>query len=271
MRIASWNINGMRARLGFVRHWLAARRPDVVGLQELKLHDEGFPHSELEELGYRALVHGQKGWNGVAVLTRLEAELACCGLPGAEDQGARLLTARLDTASGPFSFITIYCPNGKSVGHEDFPRKLAWLDALGQHLRRAHAPDEPLVLCGDFNLCPGALDSWNEALLQGRIFHTEVERSRFQDLLDWGLVDVYRELHPERRMFSWWDYRAGAFHKNQGLRIDLVLATAPVASRARSAEIDRDYRKKKDGMVASDHAPVIVDLDDSDSDGRDPD
>ena len=260
MRLATWNVNGMRARLGFIRHWLEARQPDVVGIQELKLHDDGFPHAELEGLGYRCLVHGQKGWNGVAVITRLPCELVQCGLPGAEEQGARLLTARVDTPAGPLTFITIYCPNGKSVGHQDFPRKLAWFDALDAHLRAAHRPEEPLVLCGDFNLCPGALDSWNEEALAGRIFHTREERSRFERLLDWGLIDVYRALHPDRRMFSWWDYRAGAFHKNQGLRIDLLLATAPVASRAHGAEIDRDYRKKKDGMVASDHAPVLVDV-----------
>jgi exodeoxyribonuclease-3 len=261
MRLATWNVNGLRARLDFVRHWLDARQPEVVGLQELKLPDQEFPHAAFEELGYRAVVHGQKSWNGVAVLSRVDAEPVCRGLPGAEDLGARLISARVESAGGPLTFATVYCPNGKSVEHEDFPLKLAWFDALVEHLRQSHEPGEPFVLCGDFNLCPGELDSWNEGALAGHIFHTEEERSRFARLLDWGLVDVYRRLHPERRMFSWWDYRAGAFHQNHGLRIDLVLATEAVASRVRSAEIDRDYRKKKDGMVASDHAPVLIDLD----------
>ncbi|HVS13601.1 MAG TPA: exodeoxyribonuclease III [Thermoanaerobaculia bacterium] len=260
MLVATWNVNGLRARLDFVRHWLLARRPDVVGLQELKLPDEQFPHAELEELGYRAVVHAQKSWNGVAVLSRLPAEPVCRGLPGGEDQGARLVTARVEGADGAWSFVTVYCPNGKSTSHQDFPRKLAWFDALAEHLEREHDPTEPLVVCGDFNVCPGALDSWNEEALAGRIFHTDEERARLRRLLDWGLVDVYRRVHPERRMFSWWDYRAGAFHQNHGLRIDLVLATEPLSRSVASAEIDRDYRKKKEGLVASDHAPVLVEL-----------
>jgi exodeoxyribonuclease III len=260
MLVATWNVNGLRARLDFVRHWLQARQPDVVGLQELKLPDEQFPHAELEELGYRAVVHAQKSWNGVAVLSRLAAEPVRQGLPGGEDQGARLVSARVESGGGRLTFVTVYCPNGKTTTHEDFPRKLAWLDALAEHLEHEHDPAEPLVLCGDFNVCPGALDSWNEEALAGHIFHTEEERMRLRRLLDWGLVDVYRRQHPDRRMFSWWDYRAGAFHKNHGLRIDLVLATEPVARRVASAEIDRDYRKKKDGLVASDHAPVLVEL-----------
>jgi exodeoxyribonuclease-3 len=123
-----------------------------------------------------------------------------------------------------------------------------------------HRAGEPLAVVGDFNLCPTPLDSWNEAELAGEIFHTDAERSRFRALADWGLVDLFRAQHPERRAFSWWDYRAGAFHKGEGLRIDLVLATAPIAQRLKAAEIDREYRKKQDGMVASDHAPVWAEL-----------
>jgi exodeoxyribonuclease-3 len=170
--------------------------------------------------------------------------------------GARLLTGR---AAG-IELTTVYVPNGKHVGHEDFPRKLVWLDALADHLESCVDPRRPAVLCGDFNLCPQPIDSWNEPLLNGAIFHTDAERSRFQRLLDRGFQDVYRRLEPETRAFSWWDYRAGAFHKNEGLRIDLLLATAPLAERATAAEIDREYRKKKDGATASDHAPVMVDF-----------
>jgi exodeoxyribonuclease-3 len=256
MRIATWNVNGLRARLELLLHWLRARTPDVVGLQELKLTDEQFPHAEVEALGYRALVHGQKAWNGVAILAREPIEALCVGLPGQGELGARWLSGR----TGGIAFASLYCPNGKHLGHEDFPRKLAWLDAVSTHLAAAHRLDEPLVLAGDFNLCPGALDTWNEAELAGEIFHTEDERSRFRKLADWGLVDLFRAHHPQLRAFSWWDYRGGAFHKGEGLRIDLLLGTPALAQRLKGVEIDRDYRKKVAGLVASDHAPVWAEL-----------
>jgi exodeoxyribonuclease-3 len=256
MRVATWNINGLRARLDFVLHWLRERRPDLVGLQELKLADEQFPHAELENLGYRAVTHGQKSWNGVAILSRMPLDVVQRGLPGAEDSGARLLTAK----AGDLLFSTIYCPNGKDVEHPDFPMKLAWLDTLASHLQQTRHANEALILGGDFNVCPAPLDSWNEKELVGTIFHTDAERRRFRSLLEWGCADVYRKLCPDVQAFSWWDYRAGAFHKKQGLRIDFLLATASVIQRVRSVEIDREYRKKKDGLIPSDHAPVFFDM-----------
>ena len=246
----------MRARTEFLLHWLAAREPDVVGLQELKATEAEFPFAELEKMGYRAVLHGQKAWNGVAILSREPARVLQRGLPGQEELGARLITAEV----GDLCFTTVYCPNGKSVEHDDFPRKLAWFDALLDHLDAEHDPAKATVLCGDFNLCPAALDSWNEPRLNGRIFHTPEERQRFQRLLDWGFIDLYRHRHPETRTFSWWDYRSGAFHRNMGLRIDFLLATPSVAGKLQSVETDRDYRKKKDGMTASDHAPVIAEF-----------
>ena len=256
MRVATWNINGMRARLDFVLHWLAERSPDVVGLQELKQTDDSFPHAELEKAGYHALTHGQKSWNGVAILSREPATVTQIGLPGQEDFGARLLSADV----GPLSFTTVYCPNGKHLEHDDFPRKLAWLDALAAHLEAHTSTGRPAIVCGDFNVCPTALDSWNEEGMAGDIFHTETERARIRRLLDWGWKDLFREQHPDTQAFSWWDYRGGAFHRRQGLRIDFLLATPPLAERVRSVEIDRDYRKKKEGLTPSDHAPVIADL-----------
>jgi exodeoxyribonuclease III len=256
MRIATWNVNGLAARLDFVRHWLSARQPDVVGLQELKTDDDKFPYDVFAADGYGAVVHGQKAWNGVAVLSREPAEVLQKGLPGQQDLGARLITAKI----GELSFTTVYCPNGKHAGHPDFALKLAWYDALAEHLAQLHDASAPAVVCGDFNVCPGALDSWNEDQLGGGVFHTEAERDRFQKLLDSGLVDVYRHAFPDRQAFSWWDYRAGAFHRNLGLRIDFLLATPAVVERVRHVEIDRDYRKKKDGLTASDHAPVFADL-----------
>ena len=183
VRIATWNVNGLRARLDFLRHWLRDRRPDVVGLQELKLTDEQFPHAELSAEGYRAVSHGQKSWNGVAILSRDAAEVSQRGLPGQEELGARLITADV----GGLSFTTIYCPNGKHVGHDDFPRKLAWFDALAQHFEERCDPERPAILCGDFNVCPAALDSWNEEQFRGEIFHTDEERARFRRLLALGL------------------------------------------------------------------------------------
>ncbi len=262
MRIASWNINGMRARLTYLQHWLRDRAPDVVGLQELKMTDEQFPHQEFREMGYECLTHGQKAWNGVAILSRLPMEHVASGLPGQEDMGARLITARISTAEmGPLMFTTVYCPNGKNRQHPDFERKLAWFDALAEHLKKSHAlGDEAAVIGGDFNICPSPQDTWNEDGMAGEIFHTDDERQRFRRLLDHGLVDLFRDRHPEAKEYSWWDYRGGAFHKKQGLRIDFLLASKTVLQRVEDVSIDRDYRKKKQGLTASDHAPVMADI-----------
>jgi exodeoxyribonuclease-3 len=257
VRIATWNINGLRARLDYLLIWLSDRRPDMVALQELKLEDEQFPHAEIEAAGYHAVSHGQKAWNGVAVLSRAPLTVEQSGLPGQEELGARLLTARV----GDLLLTSLYCPNGKHIGHEDFPRKLAWFDALAGHLEATGTAGAAAVVAGDFNICPTPLDSWNESALGGSIFHTREERQRFQRLLDLGLTDAYRDHQPERQAFSWWDYRAGGFHRNHGLRIDFLLTSAGVARRLQGAEIDRDYRKKKEGLIASDHAPVWIEID----------
>lgn len=254
MRFATWNVNGLRARQGFLLEWLAERRPDVVALQELKLEDGLFPHAELEAAGYRALCHGQKSWNGVAILSREPAEPVQVGLPGQQELGARLLAARVAGVTA----VSVYVPNGKDVTHGDFPRKLAWLDALAGWLEGRRG--EALVVGGDFNVVPTGLDSWDEDRLHGHIFHTDAERARFARLLELGLVDLFRAKHPDLRAFSWWDYRGGAFHRGHGLRIDFLLASAPVARRLRAAAIDRDWRKKRDALTPSDHAPVWADL-----------
>jgi exodeoxyribonuclease-3 len=154
---------------------------------------------------------------------------------------------------------SVYVPNGKSLSHPDFKLKLAFLEKLREYA--ASLPlSQPVLMGGDFNLVPAALDSWNEAAFTDRIFHTAEERSCWKGLIDLGLVDVFRSLHPAEQAFSWWDYRAGAFHKKHGLRIDFLLASQPLASRARTAQIDRDFRKKRDGRIPSDHAPVLVDV-----------
>jgi exodeoxyribonuclease-3 len=256
MRIATWNINGVRARLDFLLQWLAERAPDLVALQELKVGEQQFPFAELEKAGYQAAVLGQKSWNGVAVLARAPLEVVQRGLPGQEELGARLLTAR----AGDLLFTSVYCPNGKHTGHDDFPRKLGWFDALAEHLARSHPAGAAAVVGGDFNVCPAPLDSWNEELLRGSIFHTDQERARIRRLLDAGWIDLFRARHPDEPGFTWWDYRGGAFHRKQGLRIDFLLGTAAVAARLREVAVDREWRKKRGELVPSDHAPVWAEL-----------
>ena len=258
MRIATWNINGLRARVDFLLLWLKERKPDLVGLQEIKIEDKNFFYEALETEGYYALVHGQKAWNGVAILSREPLQLVQKGLPGEDEMGARLISARL----GELNFTTIYCPNGKQVTHADFQRKLKWLDSLSQYLKKEQHPSQSAIVCGDFNICPSPLDTWNEELFNGEIFHTQEERMRFQHLLDYGLFDIYRELQPDDHSFSWWDYRGGAFHKNEGLRIDFLLSTSPILKKTQRVIIDREYRKKRVNLTPSDHVPVWIDLDD---------
>lgn len=256
MRIATWNINGLRARLALLLHWLRDRKPDVVGLQEIKIEDAQFPRAEIEAAGYHVLTHGQKSWNGVAVLSRAPAVATQVGLPGQESVGARLLGATV----GDLHFTTVYCPNGKSVEHADYAMKLAWFDALAEHLAANVPPTTPAVLCGDFNVVPAAIDSWDEAGHAGSIFHTEPERARYRRIEALGFADAFRKLHPDLQAFSWWDYRGGAFHRKHGLRIDLILATPPALARIRAVEIDREFRKKQQDLTPSDHAPVLADL-----------
>jgi len=256
MKIATWNINGLRARLDFIRAWLMDRKPDVVGIQELKLEDEKFPHAAFEEVGYQAVSHGQKAWNGVAILSREKAEVLTRGLPGQEDFGSRLISAKVQG----LNFTTVYCPNGKNLEHEDYARKLAWYESLLDHISRDHDSASESVVCGDFNICPTPLDGWMGDASEGEIFHTEAERSRLQALIDWGLHDLFRYKYPEERSFSWWDYRGGSFHRGHGLRIDFLLGTKAIRDRLDDVMVDRDWRKKKQDLTASDHAPVIATL-----------
>ncbi len=218
--------------------------------------DDQFPTDVFEKAGYQAITHGQKAWNGVAILSRKPMEARQSGLPGQEDFGARLVTAEVEG----LSFTTLYCPNGKNIDHDDYPRKLAWFETLAEHLGAAPAGSAKVV-CGDFNICPAALDSWNAAGSEGHIFHTEAERSRMKTLYELGYQDLFRALHPDEQVFSWWDYRGGSFHRGHGLRIDFVLGTEAVRARTREVWIDRDYRKKQEGLTASDHAPVVAEID----------
>lgn len=260
MRLVTWNVNSMTARLDFVLDFIGSRQPDIVCLQELKLTDEAFPRRALEQAGFTALTYGQSQWNGVGVLVRTSLDpapaIVATGLPGHDRMGSRLITVK---AAG-LSITSVYVPNGKTVSHADYRAKVAWLEGLAEYLEANVDPGSDAVVGGDFNVCPADLDSWNPALFAGSIFHTGAERRPLARLTELGLVDLFRLQHPDEQVFSWWDYRAGCFHKKQGLRIDLLYGTPSVARRVEQASIDRDFRKKREGRIPSDHAPVIVEL-----------
>jgi exodeoxyribonuclease-3 len=257
MRLATWNVNSLKARLPRVEEWLEYARPDVLCLQETKLSDTDFPAMAFATLGYEAAHAGQGQWNGVAILSRIGLDDVVAGFSDqAEDETveARLLTA----TCGGVRVSTVYVPNGRSVDSEHYEAKLAWLDRINRHIDAVGDPSGNLVICGDFNIAPEDRDVYDPKKFIGATHVSPAEREALQRLLDHGLVDVFRQLHPEDKLYSWWDYRAGDFHQHRGMRIDLVLASKPLADRATFALVDRFARK---GKLPSDHAPVLVDFD----------
>ena len=258
MRIATWNVNSAKQRLPRLLPWLEQRRPDVVCLQETKLSDAAFFDlfaGPLGDLGYEAAHHGQGQFNGVALLSRVglvDVETTFAGQPDYE--GATEARAISATCAG-IRVHSLYVPNGREVGHPHYDYKLAWLDALAAVV--ADGPTD-VALCGDMNVAPTDQDLFDPAAYLG---HTHVTAAERQRMTNFGLVDVVRERWPEHeRLFSYWDYRAGMFHQDLGMRIDLVLASPSVAGRVQAAWVDRAARK---GKLPSDHAPVIVDLDEA--------
>lgn len=250
MRIATWNVNSIRARLASLTGYLSVRRPEVVCLQETKCLDEQFPSAELEALGYRWCHHGQRTYNGVAILARAPLELVACGLQdGVEDPQSRLIAATVDGVR----VVSVYVPNGQAVGAPAYEYKLEWLRRLRRYLDAHHTPGERLVVCGDFNVAPEPRDVHDPSAWEGQVLFSAPEREVLREVCSFGLVDTFRLHHQEAGRFSWWDYRNLAFPRNLGLRIDLVLATPPLAERCVAADIDRDFRK---GKQPSDHAPV---------------
>ena len=257
MLLATWNVNGIRARSQRLAEWLAQRQPDVVCLQELKIVEADFPHLELLSSGYHAVVAGQPSWNGVAVLAKERPEIVTRELPGAAQAGARFVVAKVHG----LEVASVYVPNGKTLAHPDYEVKLAWLEMLARHVeaRAQAASDVPMLVGGDFNVCPTVLDSYGGARFEGRIFHTDPERALIARIRGAGLVDLYRHKYPDAIGFSWWDYRAGSFHKNEGMRLDMLFASSSLAERIEDVYVDRDFRKKgKSGSVPSDHAPVVA-------------
>ena len=256
MIVATWNVNGIRARGQRLAEWLAERKPDVACLQELKITDDEFPHEDLKKAGYYAITSGQAGWNGVAVIAKEPPVLVMKDLPGAEAAGARFVVAQ---AAG-IEVASVYVPNGKMLSHADYKLKLSFLESLATHIEARADRAAPFLLGGDFNVCLTPRDSYGGERFEGHIFQTPEERSLVNRLGGAGLIDLFRTRYPEEAGFSWWDYRAGSFHKKEGMRLDLLWATPAVASRVTDVIVDREYRKKgkPSGAIPSDHAPVYA-------------
>jgi exodeoxyribonuclease-3 len=256
VRIATWNVNSLKARLPRVEEWLQYAQPDVLCLQETKLSDSAFPQLTFSALGYDSVHHGQGRWNGVAILSRVGIEDVSDGFGDIDDPyagDARLLAA----TTGGVRVISTYVPNGREVGTEFYDRKLEWLDRLHDWLAATTSPSDDVALLGDFNVAPEDRDVWDPKAFVGATHVTEAERAALGKLRELGLVDVFRRLYDQERLFTYWDYRAGDFHEGRGMRIDLAYMTQPLADRARFALVDRNARK---GKLPSDHAPMLIDI-----------
>ncbi|MCB1506854.1 MAG: exodeoxyribonuclease III [Hyphomicrobiaceae bacterium] len=258
MKIATWNINGVKARLDTVVAWLNNAAPDVVCLQEIKSVDEGFPKGAFEDLGYTVATHGQKGFNGVAILSKCGIDEARARLPGDDsDEQARYLEADIAGDNGVVTVASIYLPNGNPIGTEKFSYKLAWMERLEAHARDRLTLEMPLVLAGDFNVIPEPMDAKNpDAWTSDALFQLE-SRTAWRALAALGFTDATRACYPADDVYTFWDYQAGAFQKNHGIRIDHMLLSPQAADRLAASGIDRDTRGWE---KPSDHVPVWVEL-----------
>jgi exodeoxyribonuclease-3 len=268
MRIATWNVNSLKARLDKVTWWLARARPDVLLMQETKLADKDAPADAFRAAGYELAHHGQGRWNGVAiasrvglgeVITNFGQPLRADPTPEVADDEPMAEARMMSAVCGGVRVVSIYAPNGRVVDSPFYHAKLGWFERLARWFGETRTPAEPLVLGGDFNVAPEDADVWDPAACHGGTHVSPPERQAFARLREWGLIDAYRLRHPEPGRYTWWDYRAGHFHKNFGMRIDHVLVTPGIAKRVVAAEIDREARKGK--PVPSDHAPLVIDLD----------
>jgi exodeoxyribonuclease-3 len=254
VKVATWNVNGIRARVDTVGEWLGRYQPDVLCMQETKVVDDDFPFEELTRLGYVVKVSGQAGYNGVAIASRKPISELSMGLyDDGPDAERRMLSATIDGVR----ILNVYVPNGKSVELPSFPEKLRWFERLRVTLDTRENPAQDLVLCGDFNVAREDRDVYDPIRLRGRLhFHPDEQRA-LERVLDFGLTDAFRALHAEGGRYSWWDYRGGDFRNNRGLRIDYAFVTRSVAERLERAEIDSEPRRLP---KPSDHAPVLVEF-----------
>jgi exodeoxyribonuclease-3 len=254
MQIVTWNVNSLRVRLPQLLEWLAANQPDIVALQETKVPDAEFPAAPIAAAGYQVAFNGQKTYNGVAVLAREPLSESVLEIPSFDDQQRRVLAV----SCGGLRVVNLYVPNGQSVGSEKYDYKLRWLAALRAWLSAELAQYPHLLVLGDFNIAPEDRDVHDPAAWSGSVLVSEPERTALAELMQIGLSDVFRRFDQPPQSFSWWDYRAGSFRRNNGLRIDLILASTPLAPRCTGSRIDRLARG---GERASDHAPVIAAFD----------
>jgi len=254
MHIATWNVNSLRVRLPHLAQWLAANPIDAIGLQELKLPDEQFPRAEIEALGMHAAHYGQKTYNGVAILARSALADVMTGIPGDDDPQRRVIAATI----GGVRLINVYVPNGQEVGSEKYAYKLAWLERLRVWLAGELARHPQLAIVGDFNIAPEDRDVHDPAKWEGSVHVSAPERKALSAITGLGLVDLFRRFEQPPGTWSWWDYRMGAFRRNHGLRIDLVLASAALAARCKACTVDRGPRAWE---RPSDHAPVVASFD----------
>lgn len=259
MKIATWNINGTKARLDTTLTWLSDAKPDVVCLQEIKCSDDAFPKDRFESCGYNVAVYGQKGFNGVAILSKRRLDDVTRQLPGApDDTQARYLEAVLSTKASAMRIASLYLPNGNPIGTDKFRYKLAWIKRLVAHAADLLEFEEPLILAGDFNVIPEAIDAKSpEAWTNDALFQPE-SRALFRTLLNLGLTDALRAIHPSSGVYTFWDYQAGAWQKNHGIRIDHLLLSPQAADVVVTAGVDRFTRGWE---TPSDHAPVWVEID----------
>ncbi|MBI2704602.1 MAG: exodeoxyribonuclease III [Actinobacteria bacterium] len=255
LRVATWNVNSLKARLPRVEEWLATVQPDVLCMQETKLADSAFPAMAFQAIGYDGVHYGEGRWNGVAILSRVGIDDVTAGFSdgAGEDAEARLLWA----TCGAVRIGTVYVPNGREVGHDMYHYKLRFLERMRKRIETAEDPSKAMLLCGDFNIAPDDRDVYDPAMYVNETHVTPPERQALRDIEDLGFVDVFRQHFEAGGLFSWWDYRAGNFHKGKGMRIDLMLASMPLAERSTSILIDRNARK---GKAPSDHAPVVADF-----------
>lgn len=253
MRIATWNVNSLKVRLPHVLDWLAASTPDVLALQETKLTDDNFPVAELADAGYHAVYAGQKTYNGVAILSREPATEVLYDLPGLDDPQRRTLAATV----GPVRVVNLYVVNGQEVGSVKYEHKLDWLGRVTDHLAGELAAHERLVVVGDFNIAPEDRDVHDPEAWHERILCSTPEREALGRITALGLTDTFRLFDQEPATFSWWDYRAAAFRRNLGLRIDLVLASDALARACTACTVDKGPRRLE---RPSDHAPVVADF-----------
>jgi exodeoxyribonuclease III len=252
VKLATWNVNSLKARMPRVLEFLESHEPDLFFMQETKCEAAAFPQLELEAAGYHAVHHSTGRWAGVALLARGEPGEVQVGLAGEPSRAeARWLEASVDA----LRVVSAYVPNGRAPDSPFYTDKLRFLEAMAQRIEELAGA--PLVVAGDFNVCPSDLDVYDPAAFVGATHVTEPERERFRALLAAGTTDAFRELHPDEPGFTWWDYRQGHFHRKLGLRIDAHLVSSPVASRVESCGIDRDFRK---GPKPSDHAPLLLGL-----------